>query len=124
MCINCAHKMLQIDTEGGVEIVIPPLALPIGTEVTVAPVPVTDLSCSPFSTTRFSPFGFKEISASQVEAEQFSLPVSRVYWRIPSRFRSLKQIKFVHTSVKGMNRCPAMICEKHGMNTANFGMYL
>ena len=116
---------LQIDTEDWVEIVIPPLTFPIETEVTVAPVPATELSCS-FSATRFNPFGFKEFSAS-IEDEQFSPPV-RIYWRIPTRFRSLKQIKFVHTPDKGMDLLPqissAMICENHGRNTETFDIVL
>ena len=85
-----------------VEIVIPPLTFPNETEVTVEPIPPDELMCSSFSATRFKPFGFNELSASSLaEAEQFFPPV-RIYWRIPGRFRSLKQIKFVHATAKGM----------------------
>ena len=100
-CLNVLLAWLQIDTEDGVEFVIPPLTFPIDTEVTVAPVLVTDLSCPSFSTTRFKPFGFKEFSASPAQEEQFSRAV-RIYWRIPSRFQSLKQIKFVHSPGTGI----------------------
>lgn len=97
MCCLCAP---QIKTADGVEIDFAPLSLPTDMEMTVAALGPGDLACG-LEATRFRPFGYKEVFFSPKPTGDLD-PPARVKWRIPDRYKSLEQIKFVTTPSKDL----------------------
>ena len=77
-----------------------PLSLPADTEVSILPVADSELACSLENPkTRFRPSGYKEMTSNPPQG-RLDTP-ARVYWKIPERYKSLDQLKFLTLSSKG-----------------------
>ena len=97
---------MQVGTAAGVEVQFPPLSVPPATNLTIGHILNTDLGC-PLDTTRFDAFGYKDLSVSPALGGPMN-PPARVYWRVPSRFKSLEKIKFITAPSKGMQQEDAL----------------
>lgn len=96
-CPDGTHRV-QVRSADGVGITLPPRSASQEITVNILPITADDLACA-LESTRFQPFGYKEIAVlSPAVAQPARIdPPARVYWEIPERYQSLEQLKFLQT---------------------------
>jgi hypothetical protein len=94
----------EMGSEDGVIVQLPTLSLMPGTQACLSPVLPDDILCGENfgMSTRFSPFGFKDVNFDAPMLNEVLEPPARLYWRISERWASLEQIKFVTATDAGM----------------------
>eukprot|EP00951_Prasinocladus_malaysianus_P028382 scaffold258382_cov30-Prasinocladus_malaysianus.AAC.1 len=86
----------EVDLTDDFGVVFQPGSLPEGTTVLVDNLHPNNLTCS-MELTRFVPFGYQSIEFDPPLPGSVLDPPARIYWRVPFRYRTLHQLKFMTT---------------------------